>query len=135
MISLADFDYNLDLIFEHLQAVIDQVITSSNPHSLMTKYFEAKQLCKEILSQQTDFNELRINEQLHYDILDHLLAFYSANINPHDVQDLATMLSIDTELKKYCVIHVLGEGVFAQLKYDLEIPSKVAVIKSALTII
>lgn len=135
MISLADFDYNLDLIFEHMQSVIDQVITSTNPHSLMKKYFEAKQLCKEILSQQTDFNELRINEQLHYDILDHLLTFYSENFNTHDVQNLATMLSIDNELKKYCEIHLLGEGVFAQLKYDLEIPSKVAVIKSALTII
>jgi hypothetical protein len=135
MSTLADFHYDIDHVCEHLQTVIDQLNTSANPHSLVPDYFEAQEIYKEALRHHTAYDESRINEQLNFDILDHLVVFRSANVNPDHVNDLATILSIDRGLRTYCEKHVLGDGVFAALEYDIKIESKKDVIKSALELI
>lgn len=135
MSTLADFHYNFDSVSENLLTALDQVNTSTNPHSFASNYFDAKEIYKELLRHHTDYDESRINEKTHYDTVDLLVDFRSAKVNPDHVNGLATILSIDRDLRTYCEKHVLGDGVFAALEYDIKIESKKDVIKSALELI
>jgi hypothetical protein len=120
---------NHDQMFDFIRSKIDQVLFEESNQKAILEYFQAKTI------QRMMIEELRLpnqHEQLLYDILELCLFLSDEEINYSTAEQLSHVLAIDPELRIYCEHHVLGDGIWAKLKYEIPIKLKKKLIAEAL---
>lgn len=120
---------NPDHMFDFVRSKIDQVLFDDLSEVTANEYFQAKAVQRAYLEALRFPNQ---SEQLMYDILELCIFFDQDDVNYATPEQIAKILSIDPELRTYCEHHVLNNGLWGTLKYDIQILTKRELIAEAL---
>jgi SNF2 family DNA or RNA helicase len=120
---------NPDFVFDFVRSKIDQVLFDELTEVTVNEYFQAKEVQQEYIQ---DLGFSNVAERLLYDMLELCVFFDQADIDYSTAEQLAKILSIDHELRTYCQHHVLSDGLWGKLKYDIQIHTKRELIADAL---
>lgn len=120
-----------DLVFDNFRSTINKILSGDISQQSITEYSLVKAIHQIQIRSFCDQRKITIEEQLHYDILEMCL-FFNDDFVFATPSQLANIFKIDPLVKKFAEHHVMNNGIWAKLKYQIPITNKLDVMRTAL---
>lgn len=124
-----------DELFEKRRALLKNALSNEVSDDTTKGYFVMKKIFTEELVKCKSLSAPPIEEYILYKILDECLFFPDEFITPSSSLELSRLLRIDADLRQYCEAQVMGDGIFATIKYQYKLTCKTDVIADALKLL
>ena len=122
---------NGDLVFDNFRSTINKILSGDISDQALKEYQLVRAIHKMQLEIYCANKNINMEEQANYDILEMCL-FFGDDFNYASARELSNLFLIDTEVKKFSEHHILNDGIWAKLKYRIQITTKLDVMKEAL---
>lgn len=124
-----------DELFEKRRLLLKNALNNEVSDITIQDYFVMKEIFKEELAKVKPLSAPPIEEYILYKILDECLFFSDDFFTPSSSLEISRLLRIDADLRHYCDAQVMGDGIFAAMKYQHTLTSKTDVIVNALKLL
>jgi hypothetical protein len=120
-----------DLIFENFRLTINKILSADVSNKTVQDYNLVKMIHRKQIEDFCIQKNIHVEEQLHYDILEMCL-FFDDDFEYASATELANLITIDPLIKKYVENHVSNNGIWAKLKYQIPITTRLDVMTNAI---
>jgi hypothetical protein len=120
-----------ELIFGNFRLTINKILSGDVSKNTVQDYNLVKIIHRKQIEDFCIQKNIHVEEQLHYDILEMCL-FFDDDFEYASDSELANLINIDPLIKKYVEDHIWNDGIWAKLKYQIPITTRLDVMASAL---